>query len=369
MGKVIWNDSASDRGSEVLDTLPLRFCEDPFLELIYGESESNSWYTSRWIKRLQFSKHHDITSQVCRCRYPKWMIDQDSPDWGQVEASCASWGQRGLFPQAYRILNKGICGEKADSEDENQRLKEIVNEAIDLASSVNEHAFSDIDFEFRPNGWPDAYNGCLNSFAFCQPKGALPKEVVMGCDIRWDLRPHDSSIIRKPSDPSHLIIDVVFSVSLPVTSALGDLARQVSLEKGGPSYAPGFPAVTAPWLIVEYVKFESGSSVAKSTHESHLAGAFEVALGLYESLGLDLPLFGLLVDRMTIQLFSAALVKVPGTQITEIHYFKLAEFEVTLVDDAYEFCHALDGVMRHANVLRERLSERLSLLDRCGASL
>ena len=198
------------------------------------------------------------------------------------------------------------------------------------------------------------------------------------------MRPHDSSLKRKPSDPSHLIVDVVFSVSLPVLSALGDLARQVSLEKGGPSYAPGFPAVTVPWLIVEYVKFESGSSVAASVHEDHLAGTFEVALGLYESLGLDLPIFGILIDRMTIQLFAAAVAKVrgspdvrmiytnrlqtSGTNTTKIHYFQVAEFQVELVDDAYEFCRALDRVMRHSSNLCERLKERLCVLERHAAS-
>ena len=101
----------------------------------------------------------------------------------------------------------------------------------------------------------------------------------------------------------------VFSVSIPVSDRLSGFARQVSLEMSNCPFSPAHPAVTAPWIIVEYVKFGIGGAKARSIHETHLAGAFEAALGLYGSLGLDLPVFGILINRWDATVYVASAVK------------------------------------------------------------
>jgi len=365
MGKIIWNevnpDGFPNDPNEVPDSLPLRSCEDPFLELVYNAMENRLWQESRRIVKQRFTEHDNIISWISARRYPRWMGEKDSPVWTQIEARCSSVAQRRdkLHP-ARRILFEGWNGEKAHNEEEDERLTQIINEAIELAACVDEHIRFGIDPEVRSNDWPDAYNGSLYSFAFGSSGGLLPQEVVVGYDVWWDMRPHNRSISREDTDPSHLIIDSVFSVSLPVSKDREEFAHQMSLEKERPSYPPGLPAITVPFFIVEYVKFSWGSSRAQGVHEGHLAGAFEVALGMYESLGLELPIFGILVDRLVIKLFAASAIKVDDSLSTEIQYFELAQFYVGSVARVYELFRTLDRVLKHANTLSQHLSLSLS---------
>ena len=83
---------------------------------------------------------------------------------------------------ARRMLNlksDAIRGETAGSE-EDLRLTQLVSEAVELSASVLEHHVTQIDFEVRPNGWPDVYNAWFHSFVFGGPAGFLPQEVVIG---------------------------------------------------------------------------------------------------------------------------------------------------------------------------------------------
>ena len=108
------------------------------------------------------------------------------------------------------------------------------------------------------------------------------------------------------SDPAGMVVHLVLSVSIAVSESF---ARQESLEKGDYPFSPASPSVTVPWIIVEYVKISCDGLDPRPIHEAHLTGAFEVAFGLYRALGLDLPLFGILVDERDIDIYVASAVK------------------------------------------------------------
>ena len=94
-------------------------------------------------------------------------------------------------------------------------------------------------------------------------------------------------------------------MTFPIASESFDLQLSLGVD-GTPS-----SLVTVPWIIVEYVKSDYGSSITRSMHVNHLAGAFEVALGVYDHLHLDLPIFGVLVDGPEVYLLAAAMAKAP----------------------------------------------------------
>jgi len=375
MGKVIWDDSGLAEAGIIIqegppDALPVRHCEDPFLKLVYRADEANSWLSRRRIIRRKFTKHNDIISRVQSLKYPRWMDETCSPTWDQVKAMCTSVGQQMVFSNAYMIALEAREGEKAANEEENLRLTLLINDAIDFTASIGEHADSNIDPDFRTNGWPDACNACFSSLAFGQLEGSLPQEVAIGYNIPWKVHPPGGSVQTEASDPSHLIVDSVFSISIPVSGVLDEFARQVSLEKSSFPEVSDSPVITVPWLIVEYVKFSEGSSVARSVHETHLAAAFEVALRMYQSLGLDMPVFGILVDRLEVQVFAAAACKMdsdvdddPTDDPTFIQYYQVSESYVDLVIGAYDLCQILDGIMRYSNFFCRELKERLLRLE------
>jgi hypothetical protein len=203
--------------------------------------------------------------------------------------------------------------------------------------------------------------------------------------MRWCLRPHEESIPVEASDPQYMILDSVFSLSMPVSQALGDLARQTSLEIDIPGPSSGPPIVTVPWIIVEYVKFYSGGSAeALAIHEAHLTSAFEVGLGMYKALGIDGPIFGILVDEMDISIYTAALVseevstalpwesypdceKYPDPHLG-VRYYRLTKASLRFTYFGYNLCQILDRVVTYSNTLRRTLEERLHQLQEAPVS-
>jgi len=354
--------TASGFKDDLPAVLPIRMNQDPFLEFVYGSIEAESWGESRRTVCRDFQAHHELISRIRTLRYPSWVKDKSSNMWDKLETMHSTPFQREIR-RIQRMGNDSLEGNLAVSEEEDRRLTQLVSEALALAATLNEHDGAVIDYEPRPHVWADAYNPYFQSFIFGIPQGCIPSDIVLGYEVPWRLRPHEDTIPVKPSDPSWMVVDLVISVSIPICGKLSGFARQISLEKCDYQISSTSWVVTVPWIIVEYVKFGFGGSDAKSIHQAHLVGAFEAALGLYKSLDLDLPLFGILCDRMNVAIYTASVVKSENdVDGTEIHYFQLAEFDLTFSYKAYKFCLMLDRLISHAQILHRNLKERLKRL-------
>jgi hypothetical protein len=130
-------------------------------------------------------------------------------------------------------------------------------------------------------------------------------------NLRWQIRPPINATVTDVSDPTSLVVDSVFSLSVPIPKKLQSSIRQTSLEAEDPDHSTGpSTSINMPWIVVEYVKYLNGSSITRDVHQTHMAGALEVVLSFYESFNLKLPVYGFLIDEVDIWVYVATISEV-----------------------------------------------------------
>jgi hypothetical protein len=120
-------------------------------------------------------------------------------------------------------------------------------------------------------------------------------------DVCWSLL-GSGNAPDDPGNPQYIIVDSVFSVSAPLSMPSSRLATLLAIQASD-TLERSCPSLAVPFIAVEYIKIHHHSQIGQSLHERHLSGAMYSIVMMYEKLGLDLPVFGLLIDKRAVTIY------------------------------------------------------------------
>jgi len=333
------------------DFYPYPFPVDPFRQLIYRPEDAEDWFISHRVESdSEHVLHGDLISELRDYKYPAWASDFESPYWERCRDTAVT-GRQDMVSRELPFMIETQNSNWPEHQVQNSEIDaevfiQVLINTMQLAGGLKDHLNHNIDPDFEASRWASIYNAYFYELA--TDNAHEPVDIDFG--VQWIIPTWDVSLESDPMEPKHIMADAVFSVSMNMPTKL---VRSSTLFATPACPNPSeCTSVLVPFIAVEYVKIFSDYEAGRDIHEQHLSGALYTMTATYEALKLDLPVFGLLIDKRETTLYIGALCPESAADGGKMDLRPIMRFEHDRSYGTFEFCLVMDKLIQHAGKVR-----------------